>query len=127
MYEIVRHKKSHLRWHHVRGHAGIPGNERCDQIAVSFSQNTYTNLYEGSIRDYSHDLFMLPEKMDIPEMSYGISKVTLGYLSLVNGKLTEHKNWSECEAHVKGRSGAKFKKFSSREEADEILKSWGVK
>jgi viroplasmin and RNaseH domain-containing protein len=47
------------------------------------------------------------------------------YLSLVNGVLTKHNTWAECEAVVKGRP-AKFKKVSSEEEANAVKKSWGL-
>jgi ribonuclease HI len=53
-------------------------------------------------------------------------KTAYSYLSYVNGRLQRHTTWKECEAVVKGRSGAKFKKAMSPEEEEEIVASWGV-
>jgi ribonuclease HI len=36
-----------IKWKYVEGHAGHPGNERCDQIATSFADNVVTQLYHG--------------------------------------------------------------------------------
>ena len=41
-----------LHFHHIRGHAGIPGNERCDVIATSFADSLQTPLFHGSFTDY---------------------------------------------------------------------------
>ena len=41
-------------------------------------------------------------------------------------KATRHATWTECERHVKGRSGAKFKKATSAANEKEILRGWGV-
>ena len=35
-----------------------------------------------------------------------------------------HATWAECEARVKGKSGARFKKASSAAEQDAILRAW---
>jgi ribonuclease HI len=48
------------------------------------------------------------------------------YLSYVNGSLKRHKTWPECESQVKGRSGAKFKKSTSRDDEQEIVVAWGL-
>jgi ribonuclease HI len=53
-------------------------------------------------------------------------KVAHSYLSLVNGVVERHADWKSCEARVKGRSGAKFKKSASAENESEILAEWGV-
>ena len=37
-----------------------------------------------------------------------------------------HATWSECEARVKGRSGARFKKATSAADQEAILRSWGL-
>jgi ribonuclease HI len=53
-------------------------------------------------------------------------KEAFSYLSYVNGKLQRHQTWKECEAVVKGRPGAKFKKAMSSDEEASIVKSWGL-
>jgi ribonuclease HI len=41
-----------IEWKYVAGHAGIPGNERCDVIATSFADGIEPDLYEGPRDDY---------------------------------------------------------------------------
>ncbi len=48
------------------------------------------------------------------------------YLSYVDGVLLKHSKWPECQARVQGRSGAKFKKVTSDDEARGIIKGWGL-
>lgn len=128
---LVQKRKSKnqlVQWKHVRGHQGVPGNERCDEIAVCFTKRQYVDLYEGSLSDYSIDVYNLPSDMSLPKMSDKKSgvKLPVTYLSYVNGVLKKHDTWPECEANVKGRSGAKFKKIKNKEEELEVLKSWGL-
>lgn len=47
-------------------------------------------------------------------------------MSYVNGQLQRHETWPECEARVKGRPGAKFKKSTSAENEIEIVIDWGL-
>jgi ribonuclease HI len=123
----ARGKESPVRWHFVRGHSGIPGNERTDEIAVSFSRGRPVPLYAGPLLKYSVAVFDIPEKTGLPEMRpVQEKKAAYSYVSLIGGVAARHSTWAECEARVKGRSGAKFKKAMSAEEEEEILASWGV-
>ena len=115
-----------IKWSFVKGHAGIPGNERCDIIAVGFSKDDYVHLFQGPATEYSFDVAELPIERPLPEMKgKAADNKVYWYLSLVNGVLSKHKTWAECEAVVKGRP-AKFKKVSSEEEASQVKKSWGL-
>jgi ribonuclease HI len=117
-----------IEWNFVKGHADIPGNERCDEIAVAMSKNNHIDLYFGSADGYLFDIYKLPEKKPLPDMKSKDTgpKKTSWYLSLVNGVFKTHKTWGECEAVVKGRPGVKFKKVSSDEEEAQIKKQWGL-
>ncbi len=121
-----------IEWRYCPGHKGIEGNERADAIAVGFSKGAYVELYRGSVLQYSHDLisFATEPAKPLPEMRDHKAAATKNadafYLSLVGGKLKEHKTWAECDAEVRGRSGAKFKKVLSATEAQAIKKNWGV-
>lgn len=125
---IKKKLECELKWYFVKGHSGVAGNERCDVIAVAFSKHDYINLYRGTAAAYEFDVRELPEIRPLPEMK---SKTDSGvkpaawYLSYVNGVLSKHSTWSECEAVVKGRP-AKFKKVTSLEEEALIKKSWGL-
>lgn len=45
-----------IEWKIIRGHAGIPANERCDEIATSYADSTPTHLYNGSKHGYKISL-----------------------------------------------------------------------
>ncbi|MBL7542265.1 MAG: reverse transcriptase-like protein [Bdellovibrionaceae bacterium] len=116
-----------ISWNYVRGHTGVAGNERCDEIAVSFSTGRYVPLYEGDNSNYSFDIFKTPLTEPIPDSSFKKKEVNESayYLSLKNGVLERHKTWVECEQRVKGASGAKFKKVKNQNEEEQVLKGWG--
>ncbi|MCH2534043.1 MAG: ribonuclease HI [Bdellovibrionales bacterium] len=122
-------KNQNIEWKYVRGHQGVPGNERCDEIAVNFTKGRSEHLYDGNLSNYSIDIYQLPQDMSLPKFSSNNkakSTADVVYLSYVNGELKKHKTWSECEANVKGRSGAKFKKVKNKDEELAVLKSWGL-
>ncbi len=117
-----------IKWNYCAGHSGVPGNERCDEVAVAFSKGERPYLFSGQLGDYSVDIMNLPESRDLPEFKpKSEKKKVLCYLSYVNGVLTRHGDWASCEKAVKGRPGAKFKKAHSESEEKEILLSWGIK
>jgi ribonuclease HI len=120
--------KFKIEWLYVPGHSGFAGNERCDEIAVAFSKNQSIILFKGDQKDYRLRLD------DIPEA--GATKVGTRtkakkgkalYLSYVDGKLNRDHDWKSCEARVKGKHGARFKRVDSPEEESAILYSWGLK
>ena len=106
--------KGGIAWHYVRGHIGTPGNERVDEIAVAFSLQQPASLYDGPLDGYALEILRLPGDTALPKRpagapSSGRSKAAAhSYLSVVDGVLTRHATWAECEGRVKGRAGAKF-------------------
>lgn len=123
-----------ISWHYVRGHVGVPGNERCDEIAVAFAAGTRPRLYSGTFLAYQVDLTNVPEDTSLPPSSSkgkgaakGKGKGKVSYLSEIGGVVERHTTWTECERRVKGRSGARFKKAKSPEEEAKILQDWGVR
>jgi ribonuclease HI len=127
---LARAVRDHeIEWRYVRGHQGQDGNERCDEIAVSFAKGRPVKLFKGSLPDYGLDLTELPKDEPLPEMkpSSATKKApAFSYLSYVNGVLTRHLSWPDCERAVKGRPGAKFKRANSASDEQSILREWGV-
>lgn len=116
-----------VNWLYSRGHVGTPGNERCDQIAVAFSQGKWIDLYDGPLLQYPVAIYDVPEDSSLPEMRPKTEKkVAYSYLSVVGNQVYRHRDWASCERRVKGQSGAKFKKAMSQGEEKEILKTWGL-
>jgi ribonuclease HI len=116
-----------LRWVRIPGHAGVPGNERADAIALSFAEGRPGPLYHGPVTGYDLDLTLGGAQPG--EGASGRGGAGPGfpvYLSLVSGSLVRHATWKECEALVKGVSGARFKKVRSSAEERETLRGWGV-
>jgi ribonuclease HI len=131
--QVGRLKPATIEWKYVRGHSGFPGNERCDEIAVSFAKGNPEPLYVGPNDGYFVDLSQVPEDGALPESkkSGGANGASKGsgpttYLSLHGGVVMRHSTWAACERRVKGQSNAKFKKAKSSQEEKDILKGWGL-
>lgn len=116
-----------LEWHYVRGHSGVPGNERVDEIAVSFSQRRPCSLYRGDVSSYLVSLQEIPENTELPvkKSPQATPAQPYSYLSLVNQLPKRHLTWKDCEARVKGQSGARFKKALTPQDELKILNEWG--
>jgi ribonuclease HI len=110
-----------IQWKLLKGHVGVPGNERCDQIATAFADGKNIKLYDGPLADYPIDIKSVAHDAE-KSSARGVSKRRSGmkaysYISKVDGKIKVHKTWVQCEKRVKGTSGAKYKK--SLNKADE--------
>jgi ribonuclease HI len=132
LWDLVQAHEGGVEWHYVRGHIGIPGNERVDEIANAFALQDDPGLYEGPLSDYPVRIFDIPEDTNLPaagssSKAGGKNSKPYSYLSVIDGVAMRHSTWSECEQRVKGRSGARFKKAASAEDEIVILKAWGVR
>ncbi len=107
------------KWNIVPGHSGLPGNEKCDELAVKVQKDREFHEKVFSLKDYEFDIRKHPDLNRF-------RKQDPFYLSYVNGSLERHSSWSECEARVKSRPGAKFKKVKNLHEEEETLKAWGL-
>lgn len=111
LLDLFADKGIKISWKQVEGHAGIAGNERCDQIATSFADGENVKLYEGSFDSYGIPVFEKREK-----------KVM--YISMVDGVVETHNTWEECKKRVEGKKGVKYKKVFSDEEKEEVVRGW---
>lgn len=126
----LKNKKIALDWNFVRGHVGVHGNERCDQIAVAYSKGHYIDLYSGGVAGYRFDIMEFPLTEPLPEMKPRVSadpNKKSWYVVLNGTQKLVFTTWGDCEAAVKGRSGVKFKKVSSAAEEQTVLQQWGYK
>ncbi len=130
--EAARGAAGGVDWHFVRGHSGIPGNERVDEIAEGNAAGRPPALYRGPLLRYPVPVMDIPEDTRPPRRgargaaSAGKQAPAHSYLSLVDGRVARHATWAECERRVKGRSGARFKKATSAADEAAILSDWGV-
>jgi ribonuclease HI len=118
-----------VKFHYVRGHTGVPGNERCDRIAVAYAAGNKPGLYNGPLLEYRVDLTPPDGDTSVPERSREKKAKPAGkasYLSYVDGRLERHDTWESCQRVVHGRSNAKFKKCLSEAEERTVLEGWGV-
>jgi ribonuclease HI len=125
----ARGSAGHITWHYVRGHTGVPGNERVDEIADRFATLRRVDLYDGPLLQYPIAVLDIPDDTTLPERpaagAASKSKAAYSYLSIVDGKPMRHATWLECERRVKGRSGARFKKAMNAGDEAAILRTWG--
>jgi len=105
-----------FEWELVKGHSGHEGNERCDQIAVAFTKNDPVDLYSGPMSEYSI-------KIGTHQKVESFDPV---YLSYVDGVLSRHTTWEDCQNATVGISGAKYKKVKTSQEEQDTLKLWGL-
>lgn len=112
-------------WHKVPGHVGIVGNERADTIASQLGEGKVVDLYHGSRKDYQYEIENVSyDEKKAAERSSARKRQSLkaySYVSRVDGVVKTHATWAECEARVKGKKGARFKKAISAEEETEIM------
>ena len=117
---------------HVKGHSGVPGNERCDRISVAFAKGERPGLYRGALMEYRIDLTPPdPDQLGTGkpsrprEAKEKVDPSKVSYLSLVDNQLRRHRTWDECKALVHGKSNARFKKVTNPDEEQKTLASWG--
>ncbi len=114
-----------IDWHLLKGHSGIPANERCDEIATAFADGETPKLFSGPLKDYKVSLSVSSSTKAISRKSkVKSSSKAYSYVSFVKGVAKTHATWAECEKRVKGVSGAKFKKSFSPEEEKQLISIW---
>ncbi|MEI8337763.1 MAG: ribonuclease HI [bacterium] len=116
-----------VSWNVISGHVGIPGNERCDEIATGFATSETVNLFDGKMSDYKISLLDLKPKQSLVDVKKNKSKNSskaYSYISKVDGQIKIHQTWKECEDRVKGKTNTRFKKSLSKANEEEIVKEF---
>lgn len=112
---IVSHQQQlSVTYKHVPGHAGVPANERADDIATAFADAASPELFQGSRDQYTVSLDPEPQLIEGGPV----------YLSLLDDEVRQHSSWEACKQRVEGRS-ASFRKVTTEPERDEVLSQWG--
>ncbi len=142
IYQLIWYFKSKcdIQFNKVAGHAGVLGNERADLIATKFADGERILLYVGGGRDYDRMLgkTIKHKKLDdiVGEKNAELMREkraekrersmtpAYSYVSMVGGMIETHRTWAACEARVKGKSGARFKKALSAEDEANIILEW---
>lgn len=137
LYDLTDGKR--IEWKYLGGHRGIAGNERCDEIATSFAASLASSpessrraflskLYNGPLDKYPLDILNIahnPETSEKRTKDRTRSKAkAYSYVSKVDGIISTHQTWVECEAVVKGAKGAKYKKALSPSDEQGIINEW---
>jgi ribonuclease HI len=108
-----------IEWKLLKGHVGIAGNERCDEIATGNAEK----LFKGKLSDYHFDPFNMTSSGTASSSSKKNKGKAYSYVSKVDGLVMTHKTWDECEKRVKGAKGARFKKALTAAEEQNLIKS----
>jgi len=118
-----------IDWQLLKGHVGVVGNERCDEIATDFADGQSPKLYSGVLENYG-----IKNILDISSNSQVVAKSkeskacsrakAFSYVSVIKGEVKVHQTWAECEKRVKGKSGTRFKKVFSKEEEKALVTEW---
>lgn len=119
-------REINLTIRNVSGHSGIPGNERCDEIATGYSKGVAVHLYHGPYSEYHYDLDNITVDAKKKSSKDRNGQKAFSYLSLIGGELKIHETWNDCKKRVEGVKGARFKKSVSKEDENAIRRSWGV-
>jgi len=134
MSDLIVEKK--INWVLLPGHAGVVGNERCDQIATNFADKAEGKLFDGKLSEYSQldilDIFYNPDLIKVAKddkkangsKKSSISAKAFSYVSKVDGILKIDKSWVDCEKRVKGKKGALYKKATSLGDQQNITKDF---
>lgn len=118
--------KAKIEFKVIPGHFGIAGNERCDVIATTFADGIPDVLFNDVKDKYTVDLDVTKQTFATKATKSKSSgnKKAYSYVSMIDGVVKTHATWAECEARVKGKTNARFKKVFSKEEEDALVKSF---
>jgi len=117
--------KQDIEWLYVRGHSGVPLNERTDSIATSYADSRYETLYDGPASAYTVSLEPMKQVSELSSLKKKTSK-TGYYIVVKNKSVSRYETWTQCEGAVKGITNVKYKKVTNKHEEKVFLKMIGM-
>ncbi len=72
--QVARLKPATIHWRYVRGHTGVPGNERCDEISVAFSKGKKIKTLRRATGWLCIAIHDLPDNLELPPMREIVKK-----------------------------------------------------
>jgi ribonuclease HI len=99
-----------IEWVYVRGHSGVPLNERTDIIATEYADHKNVTLFSGILEKYPYDVSV---SQSVKLSSSKQKKTKTGYyVVLRQGEVSRYDTWADCELVVKGVKNVRFKKVA---------------
>ena len=120
---LLASKDKDIEWLYVRGHSGVPLNERADEIATSSADGVKIELFNGEMKNYPYDISVSKNVKQRNSESKSKPPKNGYYIVFKLGKLSRHETWAECENAVKGVKGVKFKKVANKDQEKQFLDS----
>jgi ribonuclease HI len=119
---LVKHTQTiQVEWLYVKGHAGIPLNERADTIATCMADKTPIELFRGKASAYGVSLEDVPHTLLVQKKPSQSKTKTGYYISVVNGAVTRHDTWESCKEAVHGVKNVYYKKVADESEEKAFL------
>lgn len=111
VYGSGKNGKGKISWVHVKGHSGIPLNERCDEIATGFAEVIVQKNSSDSKPDSKSKLAGEPELFSGPREDYKISTELITKSAYENSDST-HSSHTSHDAQKAKKSRSQAKAFS---------------